>query len=109
MRRSDLEIEMEGHLHLYGFPQWEIEYRFCDGRKWKFDFAWPSLRISVEVEGGTWSGGRHTSGAGFQRDCEKYNCAARDGWRVFRFTGGMVRSGEAARFLAKVFGIEEER
>jgi len=40
--------------------------------------------IAVEIEGGVWTGGRHTRGAGFRQDMEKYNEATAMGWRVFR-------------------------
>lgn len=30
--------------------------------------------------------GRHTQGAGYTKDCEKYNEAVSMGWRVFRVT-----------------------
>jgi hypothetical protein len=43
------------------------------------------MRVAVEVEGGAFSGGRHTRGMGFVADCEKYNVAALDGWLVLRF------------------------
>jgi very-short-patch-repair endonuclease len=72
-----------------------MEYRFHPERRWRFDFAWPSKKIAVEIEGGTWSGGRHTTGAGFEKDCEKYNAAVMLEWRVLRFTGKQVKSGEA--------------
>ena len=45
----------------------------------------------MEIEGGVWSGGRHTRGIGFVKDMEKYNAAASLGWRVFRFTPQQVR------------------
>ena len=35
------------------------EYRFHSGRDWRFDFAIPSRRVAVEVEGGAFNGGRH--------------------------------------------------
>ena len=66
------------------------EYRFAPPRKWRFDFAWKADKVAVELEGGTWSGGRHTRGAGFEDDCEKYNEATRLGWRVLRFTSSML-------------------
>lgn len=81
------------------FPRPVREYRFHDTRKWRFDFAWPDLKIAVECEGGAWSGGRHTRGAGFIGDCEKYNAAALAGWRVFRFTGDMINSRKAIQIL----------
>ena len=60
------------------------EHRFHPTRKWRFDYAWEDHRIALEVEGGVWVGGRHTSGAGFVKDMEKYNEAACLGWRIIR-------------------------
>ena len=67
------------------------EYKFHSLRKWRFDFAFPLLRIAVEIEGR----GRHQSFGGFEADCEKYNAAAKLGWRVFRYTPAMVMAGTA--------------
>lgn len=73
-----------------GIPPPIPEHRFdvapagCKARRWRFDWAWPEHKIAVEVEGGVWTGGRHTSGAGFVADMEKYNTAAVLGWRVLR-------------------------
>lgn len=62
------------------------EYQFAENRGWRFDFAWPDLKVAVEVEGGVWSQGRHTRGQGFIDDCEKYSAAAEFGWLVLRYT-----------------------
>ena len=78
---------------------YEREYQFHPSRKWRFDFAWPALMIAVEVEGGVWSGGRHTRGKGFVEDCVKYNEAALLGWTIFRCTTDMVRSGQAMHYI----------
>ena len=59
-------------------------------KDWRFDFAWPSRKTAVEMEGGTWSDGAHVRGAHFRSDCEKYNLAQSLGWQVFRFTGDML-------------------
>ena len=71
-------------------PEPEQEYRFHKTRRWRFDFAWPDAMVAVECEGGTWSRGRHVRGKGFEKDCEKYNEATAQGWRVFRVTAGML-------------------
>ena len=39
-------------------------------------------KVAVEVHGGTWVGGRHTRGAGFEKDREKMNEAHLLGWLV---------------------------
>lgn len=74
----------------------EREYKFLPDRKFRFDFAFPEQKVAVEVDGGTWSGGRHTSGLGFRNDCIKTNLAVLNGWRVLRFTADMVRDGALA-------------
>lgn len=62
------------------------EYKFHPERRWRFDWCWPDYKIALELEGGVWIKGRHTRGAGFIKDMEKYNAAAARGYRVFRCT-----------------------
>jgi very-short-patch-repair endonuclease len=81
------------------------EHRFHPERKWRFDFAVPDLRVAIEIEGGTWIAGRHTTGSGFAKDCAKYNAATLLGWRVLRFTTDMVRTGEAFGFTREMLAI----
>lgn len=73
------------------------EFKFHPLRKWRFDFIIDVLsgNYAIEVEGGTWARGRHTTGKGFEEDCEKYSEAAVLGWQVFRFTTDQVTSGYA--------------
>ena len=62
------------------------EYRFDDTRKWRIDYAIIDHKIAIEVEGGAWTRGRHTRGAGFIADMDKYNELTRHGWRLIRVT-----------------------
>ena len=67
------------------------EYRFHPERRWRFDFAFPTARVAVEIEGNAWhvrGGGRHMQDS----DMEKYNEAAAAGWRILRFSPGMLKS-----------------
>jgi len=66
------------------------EYVFHPTREWRFDFAWPKPMVAVEMQGGVWSGGAHTRGGGYSKDCEKMNEAVALGWRVFYLTPGML-------------------
>jgi very-short-patch-repair endonuclease len=99
--KSRLEELLAIELRSMNVPAFEREYHFWPGRRFRFDFAWPDRRLAVEVDGGTASGGRHTRAGGYERDCEKLNHAACMGWCVLRFTGRMVRSGAAAREIAR--------
>ena len=54
-------------------------------RKFKFDFAYPELKIAIEIEGGVFTKGAHGSISGILRDIEKYNLAVLNGWSVLRF------------------------
>ena len=76
-------------------PGYEKEYKFHNTRRWRFDFAWVPEKIALEIEGGTWAGGRHSRGKGYASDCEKYSEAAILGWCVIRATTDMVKSGAA--------------
>lgn len=51
--------------------------------------------VAVELEGGVWSGGRHTRGRGFIEDCDKYNAATGLGWAIFRFTSEHLKKKPA--------------
>jgi hypothetical protein len=83
----------------FGIPAPVPEYRFHPTRKWRADYAWPAAKIILEVEGGVWTKGRHTRGAGFLKDCEKYNAAALLGYRVLRVTPKTLESTETMDML----------
>lgn len=89
----------------HGWPMPEREYMFAQdiGRRWRMDWAWPDQMIALEQEGGIWVGGRHTSGAGFAKDMEKYNTAASRGWWVFRGTPSQIASLVVEPFLVLAF------
>lgn len=72
-----------------GGVELQREVTFCE-RKWRFDFAQVETKVAVEIEGGVWSGGRHTRGKGYIEDCTKYNRASVLGWTVFRLTPDMI-------------------
>ena len=78
------------------------EYRFHESRRWRFDFAYPDHKIAIEVEGGVYTRGRHTRGAGFTADCEKYNAATELGWKVYRYTTQQVMEGKAIEQIKRL-------
>jgi len=101
-KRTKLEDRLLADLANLGLPVPEREYHFAaPARDWRCDFCYPSHMLVIECEGGTFSGGRHVRGAGFAEDCVKYNWASLLGYTVLRYTGAMIRSGEAAREIAE--------
>ena len=98
-RVSALELEMLRQIQAAQLPTPKLEHRFHPVRRWRFDFCWPHQHLALEVEGGTWTGGRHTTGSGFASDCIKYNVALIMGWKVLRVTGSQVKSGAALSWL----------
>lgn len=101
MKRSAPERSLESQLSAAGIA-FVPELRFARetfDRDWRFDFAFPDAMLAVEVEGGAWTNGRHTRGAGFAGDCDKYNAATMLGWRVLRFLPAKVYSGEALAMI----------
>lgn len=105
---SALEETLALHIRAAGLPEPVRELKFHPSRRWRFDFAWPEPeKVALEIEGAVWTGGRHTRGSGFVADCEKYNTATQMGWKVFRVTGGMVKSGEALQLIERALGVEK--
>ena len=81
------------------------EVLFCKGRKFRFDFAILDKKIAIEIEGGVWSGGRHTRGAGYSKDMEKYNLATLNGWRLLRYTPDQLNSLQTFEQIKTVFNL----
>lgn len=100
---TDLLNWINGGLIPAGYQR---EYRAVKGRKWRADFAWPDQMVIVEIQGGVFSRGRHTRGAGYTADRRRQNALTAEGWRVFEATPEMVRTGEILKLLSeKVFKI----
>ena len=91
----------------FGITGIEREHIFASEirRRWRFDFALPKHKIGIEIEGGAWSNGRHTRGAGFIADLEKYNAAVVLGWRVLRFTPQQIKQAETYELISKLVNI----
>ena len=107
MPKSDLERTFANQIRFAGLPEPLAEYRFHATRKWRFDFAYPDLKLAIEIEGGIWRRGRHNRASGFVRDAKKYNEAAIAGWRVLRIPTNMVEDGTGLVYLERA--LEEEK
>ncbi len=98
---SELVDTLLWQLGAAGVRTPETELVFAPPRRFRFDLAWPDWQIACEVDGGSWVGGRHTSGAGFEKDCEKMNEAVIRGWRILRCTGNQVETGQCLGWVER--------
>lgn len=81
---SELECRMASLLRRGSFPpavfQYEVRH---DGRfVARIDFAYPDLRLAIEVDGFE----KHSTPAAFQSDLDRQNRLVELGWTVLRFT-----------------------
>jgi len=81
---SGLAFDRLCEVHHLPRPVPEFRFALHLGRKWRFDWAWPSRFVALEIDGGLFVGGRHARGAGIRADMEKLNEAAALGWCVLR-------------------------
>ena len=88
-------------------PKPETELKFHPARRFRFDISWPKYMLAVEVDGGVWTGGRHSRGKGMVADMTKKNLAVLMGWRVLSVTNTHIMSGEALRWIEEALGMEK--
>lgn len=92
-------VDLSHYFLAAGLPVPVAEYKFHPERKFRFDYAWLPYMVCLEIEGATWTNGRHVRGRGYAADCEKYNLAGILGWLVIRATTEQVQSGEAFQWV----------
>jgi len=79
------------------------QFKFHPHRKYKFDLAYPQQKIAIEIEGATYTIGRHQQPTGFTQDCLKYNLATLLGWSIFRVTPTLIKKGYALELVKEVW------
>jgi very-short-patch-repair endonuclease len=62
----------------------KTEHRYY---RFRFDFAWPSAKVAVEVQSKKW----HHTQVQLERDRWKANIAQSNGWIVFQFSTSFIR------------------
>ena len=91
-RTATLDDEVAAVLAIAGYKEgvdYEREFKFHMKRRWRFDFAFPAIKLAIEADGvGRSDGGasNHRTLQGYARQAEKRNAAAALGWRVVTIT-----------------------
>ena len=105
---SQLEETLLTQIRMLKLPPPNREFKAIEGRRFRWDLAWPDQSLLCEINGATWVKGGHSTGVGIARDYEKANLATLQGWRVLQFTGDHVRSGQAALWIKEALAQREE-
>lgn len=95
----------------------EREFKAIPGRDFRFDFracsggfsvGHPVVKpVLVEVQGGIWKKGGHSSGVGITRDCEKFSLAAIYNYPLILVTPAHIKSGQALLWIEKALKIKQ--
>lgn len=96
MPKSKAEECLAAALEAEPLPGWDLtrEFQFDKARRWKFDFAFPSQKLAIEVEGHY-----HRTHAGHAKDSEKFTEALRQGWRIVRCPARLVTPKKARELV----------
>lgn len=88
-----------------GLPAPQPEYKFHPARKWRIDYYFErdGVRVGLEIEGGIYSGGRHTRPGGFMGDMEKYNEMSVAGIYLVRAKSTKLPTMETINILKRIF------
>ena len=106
--KTELEDALALHLDYEGI-WYERQAKVISNRELSWDFLIPGdmgRALLVEVQGGIWSKGGHSSGTGITRDCEKLCLATLAGYAQFNVTGQQVMDGQAIEWILQYLGRE---
>lgn len=113
VKRKDSELERAWDFHFAALcpdlakPLCNYRFDARGGSAFELDRAFVAERVGVEIQGGTWHKGAHSSGAGLNRDYRKANIAAVNDWVILYVDGTMLRRNPQAAFdqLRVVLGL----
>ena len=113
MTTSPAEHLLSVQLEQAGIP-FEREYLFAKRmkRKWRADFLIHGLdhmtHLLVEIDGATWSLGRHNRPSSIAKEFEKGAAAAILGFRVIHCTTEQVNDGTCFTWIQQALGMERD-
>jgi hypothetical protein len=84
--KNTIELLLQEMKRLGMISGFVSELKFDEFRRYRFDWAIPDLKIAIEYEGLNSEKSRHTTKKGYTGDCEKYNKATIQGWKILRYT-----------------------
>lgn len=78
-------------------PELQEEVAVVPDRKYRFDFANTEAKVAIEIQGGIWTKGGHSTGKGILRDTRKGREAIFAGWTLFQVCADDITFPELSR------------
>ena len=99
--------EIFNNLWIEKYPQIELkrQYKHIPKRRFRADFAHLPSKTIIEIQGGRWIKGGHTSGKGLESDCEKTLISASQGWIILPLVDSMITDES----IETIYSIIKER
>lgn len=86
-----------------GLPEPQMEVKMVDKRRFRIDYAWPDIKLGVEIQGGVYTRGAHGSIYGILSGYTKANIAACNGWRLLYYTPQQMTSNETINQIREAY------
>ena len=104
--QSELELLVLNEIERQGLPTPEVQFwfRLPNGKRVRFDFAWPEYTALLEVDHPFW----HAGGENSHRDKNRDLDMATVGWQTMRITDLNVNAGLKVA-VAKVAAVLARR
>lgn len=99
-QESEIERRFAQQVRTAGLPEPEREYYHITGRDFRLDFAWPTRKIGVEVQGMS-----HRIKSKFHADIEKRALALLAGWRILEVSGDTVRNEQGIKWVTELLAF----
>lgn len=90
-------------LKQLGLPEPVAEYCHIPKRKFRLDFAYPDIKMGLEIDGGIYNRKAHGSITGILRDIEKSNLGLVEGWSVLRIPNDKILDSKYLKMIEKLY------
>lgn len=107
-KAKQVYLEAEERLHqeisdlLIGY---ERKFQPIHTKNWRFDFHILKLRLLIEIEGGSWSGGRSGKLANKAWSVDRYDQTEELGYKIERFHPDQILSGYVINWIQEQLEI----
>ena len=107
-KAKQVYLEAEERLHqeisdlLIGY---ERKFQPIHTKNWRFDFHIVKLRLLIEIEGGSWSGGRSGKLANKAWSVDRYDQTEELGYKIERFHPDQILSGYVINWIQEQLEI----